>query len=112
MPTAYIKKLAKLNKKHISTIEKFWSQAKKIAESENSGKNWGLITTIFKNKLKANGLKITGMYFITPDGDLRFDKSKDVFNKGDFNAYIPNRTNKFKINGILTKKELTLLLSK
>ena len=55
MPTAYIKKLAKLNNISIDKIENLWSQAKEIAKSEGNGKAWGLITTIFQNKLKEKG---------------------------------------------------------
>lgn len=58
MPTAYIKKLAKLNHTTVNKIEKFWSQAKEIAKSEGNGKAWGLITTIFQNKLKKEGYKV------------------------------------------------------
>lgn len=58
MPTAYIKKLAKLNHTTVDKIEKFWSQAKEIAKSEGQGKAWGLITTIFQNKLKKEGYKV------------------------------------------------------
>lgn len=58
MPTAYIKKLAKLNNISIDKIENLWSQAKEIAKSEGNGKAWGLITTIFQNKLKKEGYKI------------------------------------------------------
>ena len=58
MPTAYIKKLAKLNHTTVNKLEKFWSQAKEIAKSEGNGKAWGLITTIFQNKLKKEGYKV------------------------------------------------------
>lgn len=58
MPTAYIKKLAKLNHTTVNKIEKFWAQAKEIAKSEGNGKAWGLITTIFQNKLKKEGYKV------------------------------------------------------
>lgn len=58
MPTAYIRKLAKLNNISIDKIENLWSQAKEIAKSEGNGKAWGLITTIFQNKLKEKGYKI------------------------------------------------------
>lgn len=60
MPTSYIKKLSKLNHTTNKVIEKFWSQAKEIAKSYNKGKNWGLITKIFQDKLKGNGYKIKG----------------------------------------------------
>ena len=58
MPTAYLKKLAKLNNISVNTLEKFWSQAKEIAKSEGQGNSWGLITSIFQNKLKKEGYKI------------------------------------------------------
>lgn len=61
MPTAYIKKLAKLNHTTVNRIEKFWSQAKEIAKSEGNGKAWGLITSIFQNKLKKEGYKVKAM---------------------------------------------------
>lgn len=62
MPTAYLKKLAKLNHTTVNKLEKFWSQAKEIAKSEGQGKQWGLITTIFQNKLKREGYKIKACY--------------------------------------------------
>lgn len=62
MPTAYIKKLAKLNHTTVNKIEKFWSQAKEIAKSEGQGKAWGLITTIFQNRLKKEGYKVSAFY--------------------------------------------------
>lgn len=58
MPTAYLKKLAKLNNISVNTLEKFWSQAKEIAKSEGQGNSWGLITSIFQNKLKKEGYKV------------------------------------------------------
>lgn len=58
MPTAYLKKLAKLNKVSVNKLEKFWAQAKEIAKSEGQGKSWGLITTIFQNRLKKEGFKV------------------------------------------------------
>lgn len=68
MPTAYLKKLAKLNHTTVNKLEKFWSQAKEIAKSEGQGKQWGLITTIFQNKLKSVGYKVKASMkkFITP----------------------------------------------
>lgn len=62
MPTAYLKKLATLNHISVDKLEKFWSQAKEIAKSEGQGKSWGLITTIFQNKLKKEGYKISAFY--------------------------------------------------
>lgn len=62
MPTAYLKKLAKLNRVSVNKIEKFWSQAKEIAKSEGQGKAWGLITSIFQNKLKKEGYKVSAFY--------------------------------------------------
>ncbi len=100
MPTAYIKKLAKLNKKHISTIEKYWSQAKQIAKSENMSKNWGLITTIFKNKLKANGLKVVGNYIISSSVPNSFKHKKK-------NYIVYNS-----LGNVFTKDEKRLILSK
>ena len=70
MPTAYIKKLAKLNNISIDKIENLWSQAKEIAKSEGNGKAWGLITTIFQNKLKEKGYKIKADTDELDDADL------------------------------------------
>lgn len=58
MPTAYLKKLAKLNNTSVDKLEKFWSQAKEIAKSEGQGNSWGLITSIFQNKLKKEGYNV------------------------------------------------------
>lgn len=69
MPTAFIKKLSKINNVSVNTIEKFWSQAKEIAKSEGKNKNWGLITTIFKNKLKSEGYKVTASKSIIQESD-------------------------------------------
>ena len=68
MPTAYIKKLAKLNNISVNTLEKFWSQAKEIAKSEGQGNSWGLITSIFQNKLKKEGYKVKAS-IVTSDTD-------------------------------------------
>ena len=69
MPTAYLKKLAKLNNTSVDKLEKFWSQAKEIAKSEGQGKSWGLITTIFQNKLKKEGFKVKAFFTTTADTD-------------------------------------------
>ena len=69
MPTAYLKKLAKLNNTSVDRLEKFWSQAKEIAKSEGQGKSWGLITTIFQNKLKKEGFKVKAFFTTTADTD-------------------------------------------
>jgi len=63
MPTSYLKKLAKLNHTTVNKIEKFWAQAKEIAKSEGNGKVWGLITTIFQNRLKKEGYKIKAIAY-------------------------------------------------
>ena len=65
MPTAYLKKLAKLNNTSVDKLEKFWSQAKEIAKSEGQGKSWGLITTIFQNKLKKEGFKVKAYFTLS-----------------------------------------------
>lgn len=71
MPTAYLKKLAKLNHTTVNKLEKFWSQAKEIAKSEGQGKAWGLITTIFQNKLKKEGYKVKAFKEETREVDDR-----------------------------------------
>jgi hypothetical protein len=75
MPTAYLKKLAKLNHTTVNKLEKFWSQAKEIAKSEGQGKAWGLITTIFQNKLKKEGYKIKAITYTS----LNFPESTKKF---------------------------------
>lgn len=62
MPTAYIKKLAKLNHKSPTTLEKYWDNAKAIAKKQGKSGAWGLITTIFQNILKKEGMKVTAIY--------------------------------------------------
>lgn len=75
MPTAYLKKLATINHISVDKLEKFWSQAKEIAKSEGNGKAWGLITTIFQNKLKKEGYKVSAFY----EPDVLDDKTQKYF---------------------------------
>lgn len=49
MPNAYIKKLAKQGKGSVEELEKKWNQAKKIAEKEGHGNDYGYIVAIFKS---------------------------------------------------------------
>ena len=70
MPTAYLKKLATLNHISVDKLEKFWSQAKEIAKSEGQGKSWGLITTIFQNKLKKEGYKVKAFTSLADTDEL------------------------------------------
>lgn len=86
MPTAYIKKLAKLNHTTVNKLEKFWSQAKEIAKSEGNGKAWGLITTIFQNKLKKEGYKIKAFTLLADtdeydDADLGINVNPKEYHK-------------------------------
>jgi hypothetical protein len=62
MPTAYIKKLAKLNHKPAAVLEKYWDKAKAIVKEQGKSNAWGLVTTIFQNILKKEGMKITAIY--------------------------------------------------
>jgi len=57
MPTPLVTKLATEYNTDVSTVDKYWSQAKKLAKksyAKEDDKYWGTVTTIVKNKLKAN----------------------------------------------------------
>ena len=57
MPSNVVKNLAIEYNTDINTVEKYWRQAKKLADTSYTKKDdkyWGTVTTIVKNKLKTN----------------------------------------------------------
>ena len=69
MPTPYIKKLSKEGKGSVSTLEKKWEDAKKQAEKQGKGSNYGYITQIFKSMSHAS-LQAKARLMGTTDGAI------------------------------------------
>lgn len=55
MPTTYINQIHKKTGISKKTLEKFWSEAKNAAKNGR----WGLVVTIFKNKVKKHTKSFT-----------------------------------------------------
>jgi hypothetical protein len=61
MPTPELKKIHKEKNIPMDTLEKYWAQAKAIAFSK-SPDNWGLVQSIFLNKVKAHNESFMGYF--------------------------------------------------